>query len=63
MKKYVTGCDTCQQMKNCLQQSYGPLQLNAVLEVWDIITTDLITLLLELNEYDAICIVMNRLTK
>lgn len=63
MKKYVTGCDTCQQMKNCLQQPYGPLQLNAVLEVWDIITIDLITLLLELNEYDAICIVMNRLTK
>ena len=30
VKKYVTGCDMCQRMKNRPQQPYGPLQPNEV---------------------------------
>ena len=63
-KKYVTGCDTCQRMKNRPQQPYGPLQPNPVPEgPWDIITIDLITQLPESNGYNAICVVVDRLIK
>ncbi len=63
-KTYVTGCDTCQRMKNCPQQPYGPLQPNPVpTGPWEIITTDLITQLPESDGYTAICVVVDRLTK
>jgi len=64
VKKYVTGCDLCQQMKNCLQQPFGPLMSNKVPNgPWEIISTDLITQLSESNDYNAICVIVNKLTK
>ncbi|KAL7277513.1 hypothetical protein ACG7TL_008434 [Trametes sanguinea] len=64
VKKYVTGCDTCQRMKNRPQQPYGPLQPNPVPEgPWEIITVDLITQLPESFGHTAICVVVDRLTK
>ncbi len=64
VKNYVTGCDTCQRMKNRPQQPYGPLQPNKVPNgPWEIITVDLITQLPESYGHDAICVVDDRLTK
>ena len=64
VKKYVTGCDMCQWMKNRPQQPYGPLQPNEVPEgPWEIITIDLIVALPESDGYDAICVIVDRLTK
>jgi len=64
VKKYVTGCDMCQQMKNCPQQSFGPLVSNKVPNgPWEIILMDLITQLPESNSYNAICVIVDRLTK
>jgi transposase InsO family protein len=63
-KTYVTGCDTCQRMKNRPQQPYGPLMPNPIPHrPWDIISVDLITQLPESDGYDAICVVVDRLTK
>ena len=64
VKKYVTGCDMCQRMKNRPQQPYGPLQPNPVPgEPWEIITVDLITQLPESLGHNAILVVVCRLTK
>ena len=64
VKKYVTGCDICQRMKNRPQQPYGPLQPNRVPEgPWEVMTVNLITQLPESDGYDAICVVVDRLTK
>jgi hypothetical protein len=64
VKHYVTGCDTCQRMKNCPQQPFGPLQPNRVPNgPWEIISIDLITQLPASGEYNAICVVVDRLTK
>jgi len=64
VKKYVMGCDLCQRMKNRPQQPFGPLVPNKVPNgPWKIISTDLITQLPELNGYNAICVIVNRLTK
>ena len=64
VKKYVTGCDICQRMKNRPQKPYGPLQPNPVPQgPWEIITIDLITQLPESFGYTAICVVVDRLTK
>ena len=64
VKNYVTGCDTCQRMKNRPQQPYGLLQPNKVPNgPWEIISTDLITQLPESDGYNAICVVVDRLTK
>lgn len=64
VKRYVTGCDTCQRMKNRPQKPYGPLMPNPIPEgPWDIITIDLITQLPEANGFNAICVVVCRLTK
>ena len=64
VKHYVAGCDTCQRMKNRPQQPYGPLLPNKVPEgPWEIITIDLITQLPESDGYNAICVVVDRLTK
>jgi len=64
VKKYVTGYDMCQQMKNHLQQPFGPLVPNKVPNrPWEIISTDLITQLPESNGYNAICVIIDRLTK
>ena len=64
VKKYITDCDMCQQMKNCPQQPFGPLVSNKVPNrSWEIISIDLITQLPELNSYNTICVIVNRLTK
>ena len=60
VKKYVTGCDVCQQMKNRPQQPFGPLVPN---RPWEIISMDLITQLPESNGYNAICVIVDKLTK
>jgi len=64
VKKYVTGCDVCQWMKNRPQQPFGPLVPNKVPNrPWEIISMDLITQLPESNGYNAICVIVDRLTK
>jgi len=51
-------------MKNHPQQSFGPLMPNKVPNgPWEIISMDLITQLPESNSYNAICVIVNRLTK
>ena len=64
VKKYVIDCDMCQQMKNHPQQPFGPLVPNKVPNrPWEIISIDLITQLPESNGYNAICVIVDRLTK
>jgi len=51
-------------MKNHPQQPFGPLVPNKVPNrSWEIISTDLITQLPELNSYNAIYVIVDRLTK
>jgi len=64
VKKYVMGCDMCQWMKNCSQQPFRLLVPNKVPNgPWEIISTDLITQLPESNGYNAICVIVDKLTK
>jgi len=64
VKKYVMDCDICQWMKNRIQQSFGPLIPNKVPNrPWEIISMDLITQLPESNGYNAIYVIVDRLTK
>ena len=64
VKKYVTGCNICQQMKNHLQQPFEPLVPNKVPNrPWKIISTDLIIQLPESNGYNVICVIIDRLIK
>jgi len=54
----------CQRMKNRPQQPFRPLMPNKMPNgPWEIISTDLITQLPESNGYNAICVIVNRLTK
>jgi len=58
------GCDMYQRMKNHPQQPFGPLMPNKVPNrPWEIISMDLITQLPESNSYNAICVIVDRLTK
>jgi len=64
VKKYVMDCDMCQQMKNHPQQPFGPLMPNKVPNgPWEIISMNLITQLPESYGYNAICVIVDRLTK
>ena len=64
VKKYIMGCDMYQWMKNCPQQPFGPLVPNKVPNgPWEIISMDLITQLPKSNGYNAICVIVDRLTK
>ena len=64
VEKYVSGCDTCARTKNASQQPLGPLQPNSVPQgPWQDITCDFITQLPPSGEYDAIFVVVDRLTK
>ena len=64
VEKYVTGCDKCSRTKNRSQQSHGLLQPNTVPTApWQIISCDLITQLPKSSGYDAIFVVVDRLTK
>ena len=64
IKKYVANCDICQRMKNHPQKPFGPLQPNKVsFESWKIITADMITHLPKSDGYNAILVIVDRLTK
>jgi len=64
IKRYVEGCDTCQQNKNCTEQPAGKLMPNSILEKsWMHISADFITKLPLAQGYDSILVVVNRLTK
>ena len=60
VKNYVTGCDTCQRMKNRPQRPYGFLKPNKVPNgPWEIISIDFITQLPESEGFNAICVVVD----
>lgn len=64
VKKYVAGCDVCQSHKNVTQKPSGLLQPNEVpSEPWEIISCDMITDLPESDGFNAIFVVVCRLTK
>ena len=64
VENYVFSCETCQQIKNRPQQPYSLLLPNKILGgSWKIITIDLITQLPELDGYNAICVIVDRLSK
>ena len=64
VKKYIMGCDMCQQIKNHIQQPFEPLISNKVPNgPQEIISMDLIIQLPESNSYDAIYIIVDKLIK
>jgi len=64
IKKYVKNCDTCQRTKAVRHAPYGLLQSNEVPEKpWKSISMDFITDLPKSEGYDAILVVVDRLTK
>jgi len=64
VKRYVEGCDACQQNKNCTEQPAGKLMLNLIPEKpWTHISADFITKLPLAQGYDSILVVVDRLTK
>jgi len=64
MKRYMEGCNACQRNKNRTTAPAGKLMLNEVPEKpWMHIMVDFITKLPLAQEYDAILVVCNRLTK
>jgi len=64
IKKYVKNCDTCQRTKAVRHAPYGLLQSNEVPEKpWKLISMDFITDLPKSKGYDAILVVIDRLTK
>jgi len=64
VKKYVESCDMCQRNKNCTEVPVGKLMPNIVPEKpWSHIIVDFITKLPLAQEYDAILVVCDRMTK
>jgi len=64
IKKYVKNCDICQRTKAVRHAPYGLLQPNKVLEKpWKSISMDFIMDLPMPEGYDAILVVIDRLTK
>jgi Integrase core domain. len=64
VKQYVEGCDLCQRNKNRTQPPAGKLLPNEVPEKpWTHITADFIVKLPLAQGYDAILVVVDRLTK
>ena len=64
VEKYVSGCDTCSRTKNSTRKPVGPLKPNeAPRGPWQSITCDFITQLPKSGEFDAIFVVVDRLTK
>ena len=60
----MTGCNTCQWIKNHPQQPYRLLLPNLVPNgPWEIITIDLTTQLPESDGFNAICVVVDRFSK
>src|SRR6201999_3980084 len=64
VSNYVKGCDICNRTKIFPSAPAGPLMPNAIPERrWQIITTDLIIGLPNSHGFDAIWVVVDRLTK
>ena len=64
VEKYVSGCDTCVRTKNSNRKPMGLLKPNeAPRGPWQSITCDFITQLPKSDKYDAIFVVVDRLTK
>ena len=64
VKKYIESCDVCQRNKNCTEAPAGKLMPNTVPEKSQShIMADFITKLLLAQEYDAILVVYDRMTK
>ena len=61
---YVAGCDTCNCCKSFLTQKVGKLMPNQIpSHCWEVISIDTIGELLESKGYNAILIVVDRLSK
>jgi len=64
VKRYVEGCDACQRNKNRTEQPVGKLMPNSIPEKsWMHISADFIMKLPLAQGYDAILVVVDRLTK
>jgi Integrase core domain len=63
IKRYVAGCDTCQQTKP-IRHSRSTLQSHNVLEgPWQIVSVDLITGLPQNGKYDTIIVYIDHYSK
>ena len=64
VKRYVEGCDACQQNKNRTQPPAGKLMPNLIPEkAWSHISADFITKLSLAQGYNTILVVVDRFTK
>jgi len=64
VKRYVEGCDACQQNKNRTEQPAGKLMPNSIPDkAWTHILADFITKLPLAQGYDSILVVVDRFTK
>src|SRR5258705_9028503 len=62
--KFVTGCNTCNRMKTFPMQKVGKLIPNKVPDqCWQVISIDMIRELLDSKGYNAILVVVDRLSK
>jgi len=62
--KYVEGCDSCQRMKNRMEEPAGKLKLSEVpKKPWSHLTVDFITKLPVVAGRDAVLVVCDRLSK
>ena len=64
VKRYVEGCVSCQQNKNCTEQPAGKLMPNSIPnKAWTHIPADFITKLPLVQGYDSILVVVDWFTK
>ena len=62
--KFVRGCDTCNQVKTFPTQKVGKLIPNKIPDwCWQIISVDMIGELPESRGYNAIMVIVDRLSK
>ena len=62
--RYVSTCDVCQKVKHCRQVSPGLLQpLPIPSDPFEVVTMDFITELPESNQFNAILVIVDKLTK
>src|SRR5258708_25902548 len=61
---YIAGCDACNHCKSFLMQKVGKLMPNWILSnCWEVISVNTIRELLESKGYNAILVVVDRLSK
>src|SRR5258706_4064460 len=62
--KFIAGCDTCNQTKTCRMQRVGKLISNKVPDrCWQVISIDMIGELPDSKGYNAVLMVVDRLSK